>query len=54
MPARSDVFVVSAGPWGGTDAVRCIEAASVMDYVQYFSRNGKFDPACSAGGKKDL
>lgn len=30
MPAGSDVCFVSAGPWGGTDAVRCITPASVM------------------------
>lgn len=48
MPARSDGFV-SAGPWGGPDAVRCTAPTSVMDCVRYFSGNGKFDPACSAG-----
>lgn len=49
MPARSDVFFISAGPQGGTDVACCIAATSVMDYIQYFSRNGKFDPACFAG-----
>lgn len=36
-------FFVSTRPWGVTAVVvvRCIAAASVMDYVQYFSRNEK-------------
>lgn len=40
--------VLSTG--GGTDALRCVAAASVLDYIHYFSGNRKFDPALVCWG----